>query len=124
MSRVRGGKRARQQVRIGAADESLTAVSGLVAVAELGERLGVVEALDGAVEHCTGTAPRPGNIFRDAKHGAALRHLPSGYPQVNTAWMWGHCWPPASPAGYTSWSPPAPPHHRTRTRQRSPRQHR
>jgi hypothetical protein len=29
------------------------------------------------------------NIFRDAKHGAALRHLPSGYPQVTTAWMWG-----------------------------------
>src|SRR6185312_12918943 len=29
------------------------------------------------------------NIFRDAMLGAALRHLPSGYPQVNTAWMWG-----------------------------------
>ena len=29
------------------------------------------------------------NIFRDSKHGAALRHLPSGYPQVNTAWMRG-----------------------------------
>jgi hypothetical protein len=29
------------------------------------------------------------NIFRDSKHGAALRHLPSGYTQVNTAWMWG-----------------------------------
>lgn len=29
------------------------------------------------------------NIFRDSKHGAAMRHLPSGYPQVNTAWMWG-----------------------------------
>jgi hypothetical protein len=29
------------------------------------------------------------NIFRDAKLGGALRHLPSGYPQVNTAWMWG-----------------------------------
>jgi Transposase DDE domain group 1 len=29
------------------------------------------------------------NIFRDAKHGAALRHLPSGYPEVNRAWMWG-----------------------------------
>jgi pimeloyl-ACP methyl ester carboxylesterase len=29
------------------------------------------------------------NIFRDAKLGTALRHLPSGYPQVNTAWMWG-----------------------------------
>jgi hypothetical protein len=29
------------------------------------------------------------NLFRDSKHGAALRHLPSGYPEVNTAWMWG-----------------------------------
>ena len=29
------------------------------------------------------------NIFRDSKIGAALRHLPSGYPQVNLAWMWG-----------------------------------
>jgi hypothetical protein len=29
------------------------------------------------------------NIFRDSKHGAALRHLPSGYIGVNTAWMWG-----------------------------------
>jgi hypothetical protein len=27
------------------------------------------------------------HIFRDSKLGAALRHLPSGYPQVNTAWM-------------------------------------
>src|SRR5271166_2038599 len=27
------------------------------------------------------------NIFRDSKHGAALRHLPSAYEQVNTAWM-------------------------------------
>jgi hypothetical protein len=29
------------------------------------------------------------NLFRDSKHGAALRHLPSGYPEVNLAWMWG-----------------------------------
>jgi hypothetical protein len=29
------------------------------------------------------------NLFRDSKLGAAFRHLPSGYPQVNTAWMWG-----------------------------------
>ena len=29
------------------------------------------------------------NIFRDSKHGAALRHLPSGYVKVNLAWMWG-----------------------------------
>ena len=28
------------------------------------------------------------NIFRDSKHGAALRHLPSGYEQASTAWMW------------------------------------
>jgi hypothetical protein len=28
------------------------------------------------------------NIIRDSKHGAALRHLPSGYREVNTAWMW------------------------------------
>ncbi|MGH3857897.1 MAG: transposase, partial [Pseudonocardiaceae bacterium] len=28
------------------------------------------------------------NIFRDSKLGAALRHLPSGYPEVNRAWMW------------------------------------
>lgn len=27
--------------------------------------------------------------IRDAKHGAALRHLPSGDSGVNTAWMWG-----------------------------------
>ena len=27
--------------------------------------------------------------FRDSKHGAALRHLPSGHPVINTAWMWG-----------------------------------
>ena len=30
-----------------------------------------------------------GNFFRDGKHGAALRHMPSGHIQVNTAWMWG-----------------------------------
>jgi len=29
------------------------------------------------------------NLFRDSKIGAALRHLPSGYAEVNTAWMWG-----------------------------------
>jgi Transposase DDE domain group 1 len=27
--------------------------------------------------------------IRDAKHGAALRHLPSGDADVNAAWMWG-----------------------------------
>jgi hypothetical protein len=35
----------------------------------------------------TGTHPR--RRIRDAKLGAALRHLPSGHPEVNRAWMWG-----------------------------------
>ena len=29
------------------------------------------------------------NIFRDSKLGTGLRHLPSGYPRVNMAWMRG-----------------------------------
>ena len=41
-----------------------------------------------AVEHWYRHRTTVENIFRDSKHGAALRHLPSGY-QVNTAWMWG-----------------------------------
>jgi hypothetical protein len=41
------------------------------------------------VEHWYRHRTQVENIFRDAKHGGALRHLPSGYPQVNTAWMWG-----------------------------------
>jgi hypothetical protein len=42
------------------------------------------------------------NIFRDSKIGAALRHLPSGYPQVNRAWMWAallHLTATPSPTG-------------------------
>ncbi|MGB3441772.1 MAG: transposase [Actinophytocola sp.] len=42
-----------------------------------------------AVEHWYRHRTSIENIFRDSKHGAALRHLPSGYPGVNTAWMWG-----------------------------------
>lgn len=42
-----------------------------------------------AVEHWYRHRTSIENIFRDSKHGAALRHLPSGYPEVNTAWMWG-----------------------------------
>ena len=42
-----------------------------------------------AVEHWYRHRTQVENVFRDAKHGAALRHLPSGYPQVNRAWMWG-----------------------------------
>jgi Transposase DDE domain group 1 len=42
-----------------------------------------------AVEHWYRHRTAIENVFRDAKLGAALRHLPSGYPQVNKAWMWG-----------------------------------
>jgi hypothetical protein len=42
-----------------------------------------------AVEHWYRQRTSIENVFRDGKHGAALRHLPSGYHQINTAWMWG-----------------------------------
>jgi hypothetical protein len=42
-----------------------------------------------AVEHWYRHRTSIENVFRDSKHGAALRHLPSGYQQVNLAWMWG-----------------------------------
>ena len=42
-----------------------------------------------AVEHWYRHRTSIENLFRDGKLGAALRHLPSGYPQVNLAWMWG-----------------------------------
>ncbi|MDQ4031751.1 MAG: transposase, partial [Actinomycetota bacterium] len=42
-----------------------------------------------AVEHWYRHRTQIENIFRDSKLGAALRHLPTGYPQVNKAWMWG-----------------------------------
>ncbi|MDQ2710231.1 MAG: transposase [Actinomycetota bacterium] len=41
------------------------------------------------VEHWYRHRTQVENNIRDAKHGAALHHLPSGYPQVNRAWMWG-----------------------------------
>jgi hypothetical protein len=42
-----------------------------------------------AVEHWYRHRTSVENLFRDAKHGAALRHLPSGHESVNRAWMWG-----------------------------------
>jgi Transposase DDE domain group 1 len=42
-----------------------------------------------AVEHWYRHRTTIESIFRDGKLGAALRHLPSGHVQVNTAWMWG-----------------------------------
>jgi DDE family transposase len=42
-----------------------------------------------AVEHWYRHRTQVENLFRDTKLGAAMRHLPSGYPEVNRAWMWG-----------------------------------
>jgi hypothetical protein len=42
-----------------------------------------------AAEHWYRHRTTAESLFRDSKPGAALRHLPSGYPQVNMAWMWG-----------------------------------
>jgi len=42
-----------------------------------------------AVEHWYRHRTEVENLFRDAKLGAALRHLPSGHAEVNRAWMWG-----------------------------------
>jgi len=46
---LRGMRRLRRRVRVGAPDESLTSVSGMVAVTELVDRLGMVTLLDGAI---------------------------------------------------------------------------
>ncbi len=60
-----------------------------------------------AVEHWYRHRTEIENVFRDAKHGAALRPLPSGYLQVNRAWRWGALIATSLAAGYTS-SPPSP----------------
>jgi hypothetical protein len=52
-----------------------------------------------AVEHWYRHRTSIENVFRDAKHGAALRHLPSGHAEVNRAWMWGAL----LGAGLTGW---------------------
>jgi hypothetical protein len=49
VQRVREIRRLRRRVRIGAPDPSLTPVSGMVAVAELVDRLGMVRLLDAAI---------------------------------------------------------------------------
>jgi Transposase DDE domain group 1 len=42
-----------------------------------------------AVEHWYRHRTTIENLFRDGKHGAALRRLPSAHLTVNAAWMWG-----------------------------------
>ena len=49
MNITRGRKRRRAQLRVGVADRSLAGVSGMVAVTELVDRLGMITLLDAAV---------------------------------------------------------------------------
>jgi hypothetical protein len=49
VGRVREIPRVRRRVRVGAPDPSLTPVSGMVAVAELVDRLGMIRLLDLAI---------------------------------------------------------------------------
>jgi len=49
VARIRGGRRNRRQVRVGAPDTALTPNAGLAAITELCDRLGVMDAIDGAV---------------------------------------------------------------------------
>jgi hypothetical protein len=61
-----------------------------------------------AVEHWYRHRTTVENIFRDSKHGAALRHLPRSIPPG----CGERCSPPAWPAGCTS-SPPSRPGNRS-----------
>jgi Transposase DDE domain len=58
-----------------------------------------------AVEHWYRHRTSVENLFRDTKHGAGLRHLPSGHRAVNRAWMWGAL----LAAGLTGWLHTSPP---------------
>jgi hypothetical protein len=78
--RIRRRPARRVRVRVGAPDESLTRFSGLAAVTELVERLGVIKRLDAAVGPI-----KPGTA------GSALGSNWSG-------------WLPRSCVGRTSWS--------------------
>ena len=49
MSTVREIRRLRRRVRVGAPDPALTPVSGLAAVTELVDRLGMIKLLDAAI---------------------------------------------------------------------------
>lgn len=49
MPKIRGRKRARRRVRIGAPDASVTGCAGVAVLSELVDRLGVVEEFDAAI---------------------------------------------------------------------------
>jgi Transposase DDE domain len=68
---------------------ALAATSPVYGYSFIVTNLDVSTGAAAAVQHWYRHRTQIENLFRDAKHGAALRHLPSGYPEVNRAWMWG-----------------------------------
>jgi Transposase DDE domain group 1 len=92
-SQVSADPRARRRRTI-PADQLELALSGQAAIVYgysfiLTDRDVSTPAKAASVEHWYRHRTEIEDRFRDSKHGAALRHLPSGYPEVNTAWMWG-----------------------------------
>jgi hypothetical protein len=70
--------------------DELAAADAVYGYSFIVTNLDVVTAAQAAnVEHWYRHRTQVENVFKDAKLGGALRHLPSGYPQINTAWMWG-----------------------------------
>lgn len=75
--------------------EELGQADAIYAYSFIATNIELADITDGApqtavqVEHWYRHRTSIENCFRDAKHGAALDHLPSGHEQVNTAWMWG-----------------------------------
>lgn len=70
--------------------DELTALDGVFAYSFVVTNLDVSTSVAAAqVEHWYRHRTQVENVFRDSKHGAALRHLPSGKHAVNRAWMWG-----------------------------------
>jgi Transposase DDE domain group 1 len=70
--------------------DELAQVEGVFAYSFIVTNLDVsTDAKATAVEHWYRHRTSVENLFRDTKHGAALRHLPSGHHAVNRAWMWG-----------------------------------
>jgi hypothetical protein len=70
--------------------DELAEVDGVFAYSFIVTNLDVSTGANAArVEHWYRHRTQVENLFRDTKHGAALRHLPSGHHAVNRAWMWG-----------------------------------
>ncbi|MCA1682178.1 MAG: hypothetical protein LC700_03455 [Actinobacteria bacterium] len=98
MDRLREIRRLRRGVRIGAPDPSLTPVSGMVAVTELVDRLGMITLLDAAI----------GPIkTRDRGHTAGGLLVGCRGRAAGRGGLLGRAGPPARRSGWTAALPGA-----------------